>query len=120
MKNIFINAKFGDKFKRRDGEIAIYHGYNNGYHWVIFDNIQTGCGSNYFYKENGVFRADGKESDYDIIGKYVGSSDNDKIIEAIQHCYDIAAKHNCTGCADDHIQLAHWLEELLEYRQTIL
>lgn len=33
--------------------------------------------------------------------------------EAIQHCYDVANK-GCDECAEEHLQLAKWLEELKE------
>ena len=31
--------------------------------------------------------------------------------EAIQHCYDVANK-GCDECAEEHLQLAKWLEEI--------
>ncbi len=40
--------------------------------------------------------------------------------EAIQHCYENAEKEKCNGhilCSNEHIQLAHWLEELKERRE---
>lgn len=49
------------------------------------------------------------------------------IDEAIQHCKEVAKKERskllkagdmyiCTECAEEHEQLAKWLEELKEYR----
>ncbi|MGN0592859.1 MAG: hypothetical protein ACI4JQ_06410 [Ruminococcus sp.] len=38
------------------------------------------------------------------------------IEEAIQHCYDVANKV-CDECAEEHLQLAKWLEELKRHRQ---
>ena len=37
------------------------------------------------------------------------------IDEAIKHCWDITAIA-CKRCADEHAQLATWLEELNEYQ----
>ena len=37
------------------------------------------------------------------------------IDEAIKHCWDITAIA-CKRCADEHAQLAAWLEELKEYQ----
>lgn len=40
--------------------------------------------------------------------------------EAIQHCYENSEKEKCNGhilCSDEYIQLAHWLEELKEWRK---
>ena len=39
-----------------------------------------------------------------------------KIDEAIQHCYDVANK-GCDECAEEHLQLAKWLEELKRHRK---
>ena len=45
------------------------------------------------------------------------------IDEAIQHCYEDAEKEEkCklgdkSPCANEHVQLAHWLEELKERRK---
>lgn len=36
--------------------------------------------------------------------------------EAIQHCYDVANK-GCDECAEEHLQLAKWLEELKRHRK---
>lgn len=41
------------------------------------------------------------------------------IEEAIEHSYakaDENMKNKCIGCANEHIQLARWLEELVELR----
>lgn len=32
--------------------------------------------------------------------------------EAIKHAYEVAAKEECPECAEEHYQLAVWLEEL--------
>lgn len=37
--------------------------------------------------------------------------------EAIKHCYEVAGKQCKNKCGKDHIQLAKWIEELLEYRK---
>ena len=41
--------------------------------------------------------------------------------EAIEHCYDKAKQMACEEksceCAKEHIQLAHWLEELKRLRK---
>lgn len=42
------------------------------------------------------------------------------IDEAIEHCYENSEKEKCSGnvlCSNEHIQLAHWLEELKERRK---
>lgn len=40
--------------------------------------------------------------------------------EAIEHCYEVSEKIKCNDkCKGDHIQLAHWLEELKEYREGV-
>jgi hypothetical protein len=36
--------------------------------------------------------------------------------EAIQHCRERAL--SCDACGGEHLQLAQWLEELLQYRRT--
>ena len=38
------------------------------------------------------------------------------IDDAIKHCYEIAETSNCK-CAEEHLQLAHWLEELKKYKE---
>ena len=35
--------------------------------------------------------------------------------EAIQHCYG-RARADCSECAEEHLQLAEWLEELKQYK----
>ena len=43
-----------------------------------------------------------------------------QIEEAIKHCYDIANQSDtCDGCRDNHLQLAHWLEELISLRKIL-
>ena len=37
--------------------------------------------------------------------------------QAIEHCYDVAEKEQCYSCAEQHLQLAEWLEELKYYRE---
>ena len=32
--------------------------------------------------------------------------------QAIKHCYEVAEKEQCSACAEEHLQLAKWLEEL--------
>lgn len=40
--------------------------------------------------------------------------------EAIKHCYEVSEKVKCNDkCYNDHIQLAHWLEELKECRKNM-
>lgn len=36
--------------------------------------------------------------------------------EAISHCDDVATKEKCEQCAQEHEQLAKWLNELKKYR----
>jgi len=38
--------------------------------------------------------------------------------EAIEHCYEVANR-KCDDCGKEHLQLAKWLEELKESRETI-
>lgn len=45
--------------------------------------------------------------------------------EAIKHCEEVAKEqltspNGCADCANEHLQLANWLEELKEYRQQYL
>lgn len=43
-----------------------------------------------------------------------------KIEEAIKHCYDVANQlDTCDDCSDNHLQLAHWLEELVYLRKLL-
>lgn len=37
--------------------------------------------------------------------------------QAIQHCYEVAENEQCYACAEEHLQLAEWLEELKYYRE---
>lgn len=38
--------------------------------------------------------------------------------EAIEHCYEVSKDEDaCESCRQDHLQLAHWLEELQDYRE---
>ena len=37
--------------------------------------------------------------------------------QAIKHCYEVAEKEQCYACAEEHLQLASWLEELKELRE---
>ena len=48
------------------------------------------------------------------------NNDNEiiSIDEAIKHCYEVADK-KCDDCGKEHLQLAKWLEELKESRETI-
>ena len=41
MDNIFLNAKFGDKFLRRDGKVAIYNKRQNGLHYLLVEEAVT-------------------------------------------------------------------------------
>ncbi len=43
---------------------------------------------------------------------------NIDIDEAIQHCKEKAIENSCNQCGKDHEQLAKWLTELKEYRET--
>jgi len=48
------------------------------------------------------------------------SNDSEQLDEAIAHCREVAAAQTaagCRGCADDHLQLAAWLEELKRLRE---
>jgi len=38
------------------------------------------------------------------------------IDEAILHCYIKAGESPCAECAEEHVQLALWLEELVDLR----
>ena len=38
--------------------------------------------------------------------------------EAIRHCYEVAGR-KCDDCGKEHLQLAKWLEELKESRETL-
>ena len=38
--------------------------------------------------------------------------------EAIAHAQEVAAQLGCCECADEHRQLAEWLEELRELRKN--
>lgn len=37
--------------------------------------------------------------------------------QAIKHCYEVAENEPCYTCAEEHLQLAEWLEELKNYRE---
>lgn len=37
--------------------------------------------------------------------------------QAIKHCYEVVEKEQCCACAEEHLQLAEWLEELKELRE---
>lgn len=37
--------------------------------------------------------------------------------QAIKHCYEVAEREQCYACAEEHLQLAKWLEELKELRE---
>lgn len=38
--------------------------------------------------------------------------------EAIEHCYEVSKDDSaCEACRQDHLQLAHWLEELRDFRE---
>jgi len=37
--------------------------------------------------------------------------------QAIEHCYEVAENEQCYDCAEQHLQLAEWLEELKNYRE---
>jgi len=39
--------------------------------------------------------------------------------EAILHCYEKAGQMPLCDCSKEHIQLAHWLEELKAYREAV-
>ena len=43
-------------------------------------------------------------------------SDDKAVLEAIQHCEDVACRVG-SRCSRDHTQLAAWLRELLELRR---
>lgn len=70
MENIFENAKFGDKFKARNGRMAIYlkyWEYEESPHDLIVDD--EGFPFEYSCTENGFFNAD-SESPYDIVSRW--------------------------------------------------
>ena len=39
------------------------------------------------------------------------------IQEAIEHCEEVAGEEGCTKCAEQHLQLKDWLEELILLRE---
>ena len=39
--------------------------------------------------------------------------------EAILHCYEKAGQMPLCDCSKEHVQLAHWLEELKAYREAV-
>lgn len=39
------------------------------------------------------------------------------IEDAIEHCHDVIKTCNNKECAIDHIQLANWLNELVQYKK---
>lgn len=39
--------------------------------------------------------------------------------EAISHARDVASSTTCEACAQDHLQLAKWLEELEALRKIV-
>lgn len=47
-----------------------------------------------------------------------GNTTGMTVDEAIKHCYEVAKKQEyCTECAQQHLTLATWLEELKELRK---
>lgn len=71
MDNVFQNAKFGDKFKTRDGRIVIYWYYDakDPYqmpHWVCF-----GDGSFTHYADDGIYHKGNPNTvGDDIVGRW--------------------------------------------------
>ena len=71
MKNIFEDAKFGDKFLTRGGQVVVYWHYKpddeyDMLHYVIFED-----GGWAHYRDDGYWDNpfQGKEFDLDIIGR---------------------------------------------------
>lgn len=64
--NIFENAKFGDKFRMRNGDMAIYWTRSLSYHHLL---IKEGLGE---WEEDGTYHPIVlvKMSELDIIGKW--------------------------------------------------
>lgn len=64
-KDIFENAKFGDKFITRDGRMAIYIQSIDGGHRLLSQQFPSG----YTVLTNGRFFGDSKR-EYDIVGRW--------------------------------------------------
>lgn len=80
MNNIFENAKFGDKFRTRDGRMAIFiqGAYPIGYMIAIFKEVRL-----FSFFEDGSFKAN-KESPIDIVSEWqeeINVEELDKIAE---------------------------------------
>ena len=65
--NIFENAKFGDKFRTRDGRMVLFNSptsFYKGWYWMIAQGSGT-CR----YFEDGLLNI-GEENSLDIVGKW--------------------------------------------------
>ena len=77
MSNIFENAKFGDKFRTRDGKMVLYDQpttFYKGWYWMVIQDRGT-CR----YFEDGHILISGEESPLDIIGKWEEPIDDEEL-----------------------------------------
>lgn len=93
MENIFEHAKFGDKFKTRDGRIAIYaRKAVDGFHYLV----PEGSSFTYGYNDDGILSSK-VDACFDIVSKaeqqkhsrfiyQVGSEPTFKVGDRIAYC----------------------------------
>lgn len=78
MENIFENAKFGDKFKTRDGRMAVYKGYSQNVcfksaNFLIVDKEPIECA----FRDNGLYI--GNKHEIDIVSRWEEPIDKEKL-----------------------------------------
>lgn len=90
MKNIFENAKFGDKFKTRDGRMALYleNAATYGKHQLAIDGLAEvfyliSCDDSGICKQN---------TDFDIVSRW-----NDIVVESV---LNVVAEAECKRMMD--------------------
>lgn len=121
MKNIFEGAKFGDKFKVRNGNQAIYiESYMSGdilTHYLVQEGLKNPTIQCYDDGQHCMNHKDEKEVlfpdyvQYDIIGKWEELIDEEKL-DKLAKSYDIPICFD--GCAysdDEWDEIQDWVED---------
>ena len=135
MENIFKEAKFGDKFRRRDGGFAIYLSTEYGgseedknnlpfiiiymaneHHVTYKDGSEKRFHSADTYSESGKWnRFSEEDDDWDIVGKWEEQVDEKKLdILAEEFCDKVDTYHKSLCETDDYDNILYYGSDIYD------
>ncbi len=109
MKSIFENARFGDKFRTRDGRMALYHCYDERHnkHFLFFE----GYSFQYGVCPDGK-RGEGSECNNDIVSEWeeeINEEELEKLADEyedkVQSCFWWSSEADCV-CDSSEVRIA--------------